>query len=110
MRRFSTAAPKEKGNGPCGRQYAFGLARVLPSVPPANGSIQKVPDGHRGSAPFTLSPVMASTAIDVEQSSLNHRVVGAQPSLEFGNEKAGFNDSPSSSEHSPGTAWRPEDA
>lgn len=53
---------------------------------------------------------MASTAIDIEQSSLNHRVVGAQASEEFGNEKAGFSDNQSSSGHNPGQAWQPEDA
>ncbi|KAF9652330.1 OPT superfamily oligopeptide transporter [Thelephora ganbajun] len=53
---------------------------------------------------------MASTAIDVEQSSLNQRAVGAQPSLDYENEKTGFNDGQSSSEEKPGKVWRPEDA
>jgi len=53
---------------------------------------------------------MASTAIDVEQSSLHQRAVGAHISSEFENEKAGSNDGQSSSEENPGNAWRPEDA
>lgn len=53
---------------------------------------------------------MASTAIDVEQISLNQRAVGAQASLESENEKEGFNDGKSSSQEKPENVWQPEDA
>jgi len=53
---------------------------------------------------------MASTAIDVEQGSLNQRAVDTQASSEFENEKVGFVDDQSSSGEKPGKAWRPEDA
>ena len=53
---------------------------------------------------------MASTAIDVEQSSLSQRAVGARTSSEFESEKVELNDGQSSSEENPGEAWQPEDA
>lgn len=52
---------------------------------------------------------MASTAIDVEQGSLNQRAVDTQASSDFENEKVGSADD-RSSEEKPGKAWRPEDA
>ena len=53
---------------------------------------------------------MASTAIDVEQSSLNQRPVVAQTSSGFESEKAGFDDGQSFSEETPEKVWQPEDA
>ena len=54
---------------------------------------------------------MASTAIDVEQSgTLNQRPAVTQPSLEYENEKAGYNDSHTSTEDKLGKVWQPEDA
>jgi len=57
-----------------------------------------------------VSSVMASTAIDVEQSSLNQRPVVAQTSSGFESEKAGFDDGQSFSEETPEKVWQPEDA
>ena len=53
---------------------------------------------------------MASTVINVEQGSLDQRVVDTQASSEFENEKVGFNDGQSSSEEKPEKVWQPADA
>lgn len=53
---------------------------------------------------------MASTAIDVEQNSLNQRVVGPQVSTDFEDEKGGFADGLSADEEKPSKAWEPQDA
>lgn len=53
---------------------------------------------------------MASTAVDVEQSSLNQRVVVTQASSNYESEKAAYDDSNSSSEDKPEKVWQPEDA
>lgn len=53
---------------------------------------------------------MASTAIDVEQKSLNHRGVDPLASADFEDEKGGFTEGLSPDEEKPRKAWRPEDA
>lgn len=83
-------------------------------------SIKKPLDAYRTPAGFYLLPtpilftqlpsVMVSTAIDIEQSSLSQRAVGARTSSEFESEKVELNDGQSSSEENPGEAWQPEDA
>ena len=52
---------------------------------------------------------MASTAIDIEQSSLNQRSVNVQVSLDCEDEKPGF-EGGSQDEENPGNSWRPQDA
>ena len=52
---------------------------------------------------------MASTAVDVEQSSLSQRVVVTRTSSYEG-EKAAYNDGQSSGEDDSEKVWRPEDA
>lgn len=53
---------------------------------------------------------MTSTAVDVEQSSLNQRSANAQVSLDDHHEKTGFVGEESRSEENPGNAWGPQDA
>jgi len=53
---------------------------------------------------------MATTATDVEQSSLSQHAVGARASSDYESEKVVFNDGQSSSEEKVGEVWKPEDA
>jgi hypothetical protein len=53
---------------------------------------------------------MASTALDIEQGSLNQRSVNVQILPDYEDEKAGFVDGGFHSEENPENAWRPQDA
>ena len=53
---------------------------------------------------------MASTAIDVEQTSLNQRSVLARVSSDYESEKAVYNDARFSGEGESEKVWQPEDA
>lgn len=56
-----------------------------------------------------MTSAVAST-IDVEQDNFNPRVVDAQASSEFEDEKVGFNDGQSLGQENPEKVWQPADA